>query len=91
MAEEMARKEQDKRLAVDEWFGMVENYCENKEDVSITQIATDAIGLEIKGISRAEQNRITAILGTLGFYRNGKFSSGDKRNQSRFSKGDEYV
>ena len=91
MAEEMARKEQDKRLAVDEWFGMVENYCENKSDVSITEVATNAIGLEIKGISRAEQNRITAIFGTLGFYRNGKFSSGDKRNQARFSKGEEYA
>jgi len=89
LAEEMARKEQDKRLAVDEWTGMVENYCENKYDVSITQIATEAIGLETKNISRLEQNRIGAILGTLGFSRNGKFTSGDRRNQQRFSKGED--
>ena len=89
LAEEMARKEQDKRLAVDEWTGMVENYCENKNDVSITQIATEAIGLETRNISRLEQNRIGAILGTLGFSRNGKFTSGERRNQQRFSKGED--
>lgn len=91
LAEEMAQKEQDKRLAVDEWTGMVENYCEEKHSVSITQIAIEAIGLEAKNISRLEQNRIGAILGTLGFSRNGKFTSGDRRNQQRFSKGDEHA
>jgi len=85
-ADQLARNEQDKRLATDEWLGRIETYCEGKASVSITQVATEALEMEVKAIGRAEQNRITAILATLQYERDGKFSTGDRRNQARFTR-----
>lgn len=85
-ADKLARSQQDKRLASDEWMGRIETYLEGKDAVSITQVAADALQIEVKSIGRAEQNRITSILATLGYERDGKFTSGERRNQSRFSR-----
>jgi predicted P-loop ATPase len=83
-ADVIARREQDKRLSVDEWAGKIESFVEELDEVSITQVCTEALFIEVRHIGRAEQNRISAIFATLGFERDGKFHRGPFRNQSRF-------
>jgi predicted P-loop ATPase/phage/plasmid primase-like uncharacterized protein len=85
-AEEYARIEQEKRLAVDEWTGPVQSYCEYKSEVAILQVAEEALGISPKEVSRPTQNRISAILSSIGFVRNGAFTSGELRNKARFVK-----
>ena len=83
-ADALARQEQDKRLAVDEWTGKIESFVERKDEVSITEVAVEALFFEVKNIGRLEQNRIASILATLGYVRDGRFTSGDRRFQARF-------
>jgi predicted P-loop ATPase len=83
-AETYARHEQEKRLAVDEWTSIVENYCAQKDEVAISQIASEALSIEPKDINRQNQNRISTVLSSIGFVRDGKFSTGEMRNKARF-------
>lgn len=87
-AEEVAREQQENRLSVDEWHGIIEAHVGSMRDVSITDIATLALGLEKSRIGRLEQNRISAILTQLGYVRNGRFTGGEFKSQSRFTRED---
>jgi len=87
-AEEIAREQQESRLSVDEWHGIVEAHVGSMKDVSITDIATVALGLDKSRIGRMEQNRISAILTQLGYVRNGRFTGGEFKSQSRFTRDD---
>jgi predicted P-loop ATPase len=87
-AEEIAREQQESRLSVDEWHGIVEAHVGSMKDVSITDIATMALGLDKARIGRMEQNRISAILTQLGYVRNGRFTGGEFKSQSRFTRED---
>ena len=82
--EEYARIEQENRLSIDEWTGVVANYCEGKIAVGISQIAQGAFEIEIKDVNRQTQNRISAILSTIGYVRDGQFSSGEQRGKARY-------
>jgi len=83
-AETYARKEQDKRLAVDEWTGDIETYCQTRPEVAITQIASDVFDISAKDVNRMTQNRISSILSAIGYARSGKFTTGDLRNKAKF-------
>lgn len=87
-AEEIAREQQESRLSVDEWHGIIEAHVGGMKHVSITDIATVALGLEKARIGRMEQNRISAILTQLGYVRNGRFTGGEFKSQSRFTRDD---
>lgn len=83
-AETYARTEQDKRLAVDEWTGDIETYCQTRPEVAITQIASDVFDISAKDVNRMTQNRISSILSAIGYARSGKFTTGDLRNKAKF-------
>jgi len=82
--EEYARIEQESRLSVDEWTGVVANYCEGKIAVGISQIAQGAFEIQIKDVNRQTQNRISAILSAIGYVRDGQFSSGEQRGKAKY-------
>ena len=86
--EEYARIEQENRLSVDEWTGVVTNYCEGRIAVGISQIAQGAFEIQIKDVNRQTQNRISAILSTIGYVRDGQFSSGEQRGKARYVRQD---
>ena len=82
--EEYARIEQGNRLSVDEWTGVVANYCEGRIAVGISQIAQGAFEIQIKDVNRQTQNRISAILSAIGYVRDGQFSSGEQRGKAKY-------
>ena len=82
--EEYARIEQENRLSVDEWTGVVANYCEGRIAVGISQIAQGAFEIQIKDVNRQTQNRISAILSAIGYVRDGQFSSGEQRGKAKY-------
>ena len=47
-------------------------------------VATEAIGMKIENVGRAEQLRISNSLRTLGFDRKGVFTSGPAKGCARF-------
>lgn len=83
-AEEYSAIEQQKRLAVDEWKGVIETACAGMNEVAIIQVAKDALEILPREVNRQVQNRISAILSEIGFKRDGKFTTGDLRNKARF-------
>jgi len=83
-AESYARTEQDKRLAVDEWTGEIETYCQTRHEVAITEIAKDVFDMSPKEVNRMTQNRISSILSSIGYTRSGKFTTGELRNKAKF-------
>lgn len=83
-AEAYARTEQDKRLAVDEWTGEIENYCQARLEVAITEVAKEVFDISAKEVNRQTQNRISSILSSIGFVRSGKFTTGELRNKAKF-------
>ena len=78
-----ARAEQDQRLSEDVWVAEVRNFCADKKDVSIPQIA-QILGVETNNINRAVQNRIGAAITAIGWVRDGKFFSGSNRGKVRY-------
>ena len=83
-AEQFSKLEQERRLSVDEWAGLIETHCEGKIEVAISTIADEALGIQMKDINRQTQNRISAVLAMIGFERDGVFYRGDLRNKARF-------
>jgi predicted P-loop ATPase len=61
--------EQTSRYEGDIWEENVRTYLSLKTNATISQVAREAIGLEIPRIGKADQNRISAILETLGWHR----------------------
>ena len=60
------------------------SYCEGKIAVGISQIAQGAFEIQIKDVNRQTQNRISAILSTIGYVRDGQFSSGEQRGKAKY-------
>ena len=83
--EELAQQEQEQRLAVDEWHGVIAEYCSGQRDVNISDIAYRCLMIESAAVNRQTQNRISDILASLNYKRNGKFSGGEHRGKARFT------
>jgi predicted P-loop ATPase len=59
------KPEQDARFDHDVWEEVIRPSLENRERVTVQEIATHIIGLPVAQIKRSEQNRIISILGRL--------------------------
>jgi len=74
---EFAETEQQARYLSDAWEEKVAAYLKHKDKVTVGQVFNDALFIEIGKQNRMDQNRVTAILTTLGFER------GQREAQSR--------
>jgi predicted P-loop ATPase len=59
---EHIRPEQARRFEADAWEETICDFISSRSRVSITQVARDALGLEVGRIGTAEQRRIAAVL-----------------------------
>lgn len=82
-----AKDEQEMRVAQDAWSTTIMDFCIGKTMVSPTQIAREALQLEITKIDRMVTNRITAVLAGAGWVRSGRLSSGPYKGQAGYSVG----
>ena len=85
-AEAIARSEQDKRLSEDVWADEIRKYCDGRTEVSVKEILADAMHITVDKVGRQEQNRATAALASLGFEKDGRFTSGDQKGRTRYSR-----
>jgi hypothetical protein len=51
---------------------LIENYLANASKVTVGQVAKEAIGMEAAKIGTADQRRITAVMGRVGWKRDPK-------------------
>src|SRR5262249_54552111 len=63
------KPQQDERYEADPWEDVIRHYLVLKEQVTVTEVAKAAIGLETPKIGKAEQNRITSTLTNLRWKR----------------------
>jgi hypothetical protein len=85
-AEAIARREQDKRLSEDVWADEIRKYCDGRIEVSVKEILADAMHITVDKVGRQEQNRATAALASLGFEKDGRFTSGDQKGRAKYSR-----
>jgi hypothetical protein len=83
------------RREADVWSKLVQTHIKSDE-TRITEAFErcfsrdiDAPPLDPKTISQQDQRRMGTVLIAAGFERNGKFTSGTKRNQARFTRAHE--
>lgn len=84
---ETAKEQQEMRVAQDAWTSTVLDFCTDKDKVSPTQIAREALMFEITKVDRLVTNRITAILAGAGWVRTGIISSGQYKGQAAYARG----
>ena len=87
-AERIAKKQQEERVSQDAWEGTILQYLEPRMEVSLTEIAVNALGIETGRVDRASSNRITAVLAINGWQRDGQFTSGENKGRARYVKGE---
>ena len=87
-AERIAKQQQEERVSQDAWEGTILQYLEARMEVSLTEIAVNALGIETGRVDRASSNRITAILAINGWRRSGQFTSGENKGRAKYIKGE---
>jgi predicted P-loop ATPase len=75
--------EQEARFEVDAWEESISTYLGTKSEVTIGQVAREALSIDVPRLGRAEQNRISAALQRLGWKRELKKDWQGKRWWSR--------
>jgi predicted P-loop ATPase len=75
--------QQEARFEVDAWEESISIYLGTETQVTIGQVAREALGIDIPRLGRAEQNRISAALQRLGWKREAKKDWQGKRWWSR--------
>jgi predicted P-loop ATPase len=61
--------EQDLRFEADIWEQMIADYVAHRAEVTVLEVARDALSIETPRLSTADRNRITAVLESLGWRR----------------------
>ncbi len=83
--DKLASVVQQDRVSEDIWQAKLQTELEDKTEVAIREAAA-VLGLFLENQNRANQNRILSILKTLGFRREGRFTSGKYRNAQRYAR-----
>lgn len=65
--EALATAEQAARFVVDAWEEQIREWLGDRNDVSIGEVLTHALGLEPAKVTQSNQNRAASILTHLGF------------------------
>jgi predicted P-loop ATPase len=58
---------QARRFDEDIWTSPIEKFVEEREEVAISQILEECLGVEKKNQTQREQNRVAAVLKLVGF------------------------
>nr|WP_255720622.1 virulence-associated E family protein [Acuticoccus kalidii] len=74
---EHIRSEQEARFEADAWEESIRAWLDDKDLITIKQVAIGALGMSTAGIGRADQNRIIACMTRLGWSRRNKDSRGN--------------
>jgi len=77
MPDAETRAEQESRRQSDAWEGVVYDFLIGKDSVSVADVATLALNIDISKLDRSSQIRITAILRMFGWQKTSSFN-GDK-------------
>jgi len=83
--EALAKEVQTDRVSEDIWQEQLSIALEGIKEISLTE-AAKKLFLDTAKVSRADQNRITASLKSIGFVREGKFTQGAYRNSARYTR-----
>lgn len=73
--------ENEKYQQQDSWEPLLESYLVGKNEISISTLLSDCLGIEIGRHDRASQMRVTECLKRLDWQKGDRRSSGGKRNQ----------
>ena len=74
---EHIKPQQEARFVADPWEDPIREYLTDKTKVKVSEVATLGLGMDsVARVSMADNNRITAIMGRLGWQRSGKKIAG---------------
>jgi predicted P-loop ATPase len=59
--------QQADRYMEDPWHEAIDSYLRHESKVTVTQVAREALNIQVERIDRATQNRITGVIKTLGW------------------------
>lgn len=71
--------EQEKRRQVDDWEEVIENYVFGKSEITIVDIATSSLNIDISRLDRMTQLRIGGILRKLGWEKHNLLRNGKQK------------
>jgi predicted P-loop ATPase len=82
--EKMAAQEQSERGEDDPWTVPIVEFCSGKEAVACKTILAEALGFLSDRMSQRESRRVAGILKSIGYRRDGQFTSGSEKGAARF-------
>jgi hypothetical protein len=82
---ELVSAAQESRVSRDIWQEVLAPKLVGVSEVSLPEVAR-MLGIDRAHIGRTEQNRLTASLKALGFEPNGRFSTGEQRDSTRYTR-----
>ena len=82
---EIVSAAQESRVSRDIWQEVLAPKLEGMPEVSLPEVAR-MLGIDRANIGRTEQNRLTASLKALGFEPNGRFTTGQYRDSTRYTR-----
>ncbi len=81
---EVAAQEQAERGEDDPWVAAIQSYCEEREAVACKSILAEALEIPAERMTQRESRRVSGILRTLGYQRDGQFTSGEGKGLARY-------
>jgi predicted P-loop ATPase len=86
----LAEREANERFEEDPWVELVQQKLRSEEEVSIKEaIETCFDTIDAQSITTQMTRRMSLCLTLAGWQKDGRFTSGERRNQSRFVRGPE--
>ncbi|WP_052699359.1 virulence-associated E family protein [Hyphomicrobium sp. 99] len=82
-AASQAALEQEERYADDPWEPRLRGYLERRNEVSVSEILTDGLAIEVGRQGQAERNRVARCLKRFGWVRHSKRINGEPRHVYR--------
>ncbi|PTE13298.1 virulence-associated E family protein, partial [Pseudogemmobacter blasticus] len=83
--EALARQDQAERLNTDPWQPDIAGYLSGKAHVAIADILWECLMIEKAKRTRGDSSRVTVVLQSLGWRRDGQFTSGTNKGQARYA------
>ncbi len=81
---EIAAQEQAERGEDDPWVAAIRTYSDGREAVACKSILAEALAIPAERMSQRDSRRVSGILRTLGYQRDGQFTSGEEKGLARY-------
>lgn len=82
--EALARQDVAERFNADPWQPDVVAYVSGKAEVCIRDVLSEGLCIPLERRARAESNRVSTILQSIGWWRDGQFTTGLNKGQARY-------